>query len=146
MDTTLLVKPSTDPAAVPVDNELVLNDQAEEVLRQKVAVVTSDDGPVEVVVRPGDLDASLPANVAVADTSEVVVAASAARHGLVVVNVGSKRISLGLDGNAAVLDAGITLNPNGGTWVMDDRTFTTGAVAAVADTGGSSLAVQEFTA
>lgn len=86
---------------------------------------------------------SSPANVSVGITSASAVAANASRKGLVLTNVSINRISFGL-GVAAVLNSGITLYP-GGVWVMDEYTYNTGAINAIASLASSGLAVQEFT-
>ena len=75
--------------------------------------------------------------------SAQAVAANSSRKGLVLTNTSSNVISLGLSGNAAVLNSGITLAPYG-TWIMDQYTFTTGAIAAIASAAGSNLAIQEM--
>ncbi len=89
------------------------------------------------------LTPAAPAKVAVGVGDGVAVAANAVRTGLVLVNTSAAHISLGL-GQAAVLDSGITLMPTGGTWTMDEFTFTTAAIHAIASAGPSNLAVQEF--
>ncbi len=92
---------------------------------------------------PTSLVAAAPATVAVT-TDAQILAGAATRAGLVIVNIGSKNVYLGL-GATAVVNSGITLMAGGGTWVMDDRTFYTGAIRAIADTGGSTLSLQQFT-
>ncbi len=76
--------------------------------------------------------------------SGVAVALNANRKGLVLVNTSANRISLGFGANAAVLDSGITLMPNGGTFAMDEYSFSTAAINAIASGAGSNLAIQEF--
>ncbi len=75
--------------------------------------------------------------------SSLAVPINTIRKGLVVTNTSGNLISLGLD-VAAVLGSGITLNANGGVWEMDEFTFTTGFVFAIAAGAGSNLAIQEF--
>jgi hypothetical protein len=43
-----------------------------------------------------------------------------------------------------VLNSGITLSANGGSFVMDEYTFATGAINAIAGGAASNLAIQEF--
>lgn len=88
------------------------------------------------------LTAVAPATFAVTTSSSQAVASNSSRKGLVLTNTGTKRVSFGL-GASAVLDSGITLQP-GDVWVMDEYTFSTSAVNAIAATGGSSLGIQEF--
>lgn len=90
------------------------------------------------------LTASAPAQVSVGVASGVLIAANGSRKGFVVVNNSSARISIGLAGAAAVLDSGITLYP-GGSWVMDEYTFNTGAINAIASAAASLAGIQEFT-
>ena len=90
------------------------------------------------------LTASSPTFDTVGVASAEAVASNGSRTGLVLINTSANTISLGL-GAAAVMNRGITLNASGGTWVMDEYTFTTSAVNAIASAGSSNLAIQEFT-
>ena len=90
--------------------------------------------------------ASAPIAASVGVASAQAVAANPNRTGLILVNTSANAISISFDGNAAVLNSGITLNPNGGTFVMDEFTFTTKAINAIAGGAASNLAVQEFVA
>jgi len=81
------------------------------------------------------------ATVGVASASSL--ATNANRKGLVMTNTSNARISLNIVGGAAVLNSGITLFP-GGVWVMDDFTFTTSAIFAIASAASSNLAIQEL--
>lgn len=92
----------------------------------------------------GQIIASAPATVSVGNISTSLLAANFDRVGLVVVNSSGGTIYLGLDGATALLNAGITLNPNGGTWVMDDYTYTKGAINAIAHSAATQVGVQEF--
>lgn len=83
-----------------------------------------------------------PANASVGVASAQILAANSSRTGLVLVNLSSNIISLGL-GVAAVLNSGITLTPNG-TFVMDAFTFVTTSIFAIASGASSSLAIQEL--
>jgi len=84
-----------------------------------------------------------PTAVSVGVTSATAVASNSSRKGLVLTNTSNRVISLGLNGNAAVLNSGITLQA-GGVWVMDSYTFTTGAITAIASGAASNLAIQEM--
>lgn len=89
------------------------------------------------------LTASAPAAATVGVTSATAVASNSSRKGLVLINTSANTISLGF-GSAAVLASGITLNPNGGTFVMDEFTFSTAAVTAIASGASSNLSVEEY--
>lgn len=112
------------------------------------SVVTSGSGTSEVrreivVERGAGLNPGNPTNASVGISSGSALAANANRTGLVVVNTSSNTVSFGL-GVAAVLNNGITLNPNGGTWVMDAYTFTTAQIFAIASAGSSNISIQEY--
>lgn len=80
----------------------------------------------------------------VIDLSSVQVAsANANRTGFVLINVGSGWVSLGL-GTAAILYAGVTLSPNGGTFEMDEYMFCNSAIYGIASITGTVLTIQEF--
>lgn len=103
-------------------------------------VGVSDTNPLPTKAVP--LTAAAPAAATVGVASAQAVAANASRKGLVLVNTSVNTISVGL-GNAAVLNSGITLAPFG-SWTMDDYTYTTAAINAIAGAASSNLAVQEF--
>ena len=96
----------------------------------------------DVVVNFAGRTPAAPSQVAVGVASAQAVAANPRRKGLVLTNRSANYISFGL-GAAAVLDNGITLAPDG-VWQMDQGTFTTGAINAIAGGAASPLAVQEF--
>lgn len=83
------------------------------------------------------------ANVSCGATTTALVSANEQRKGLVVINTGSNPIYLGL-GENAVLSKGIYLAASGGTWVMDDFSFTKVAVNGITTTGTSNVSIQEF--
>lgn len=88
------------------------------------------------------LTASAPTFATVGTSSASAVAANASRKGLTLVNTSANRISLGF-GATAVLDRGITLYP-GGSFFMDEYSYSTAAINAIASAAASNLAVQEF--
>lgn len=96
-----------------------------------------------VTVSTVALTPASPTAASVGVTSASAVAANASRTGLVLINTSNNTISLGL-GAAAVLSSGITLNPNGGTWEMDNFSFYRGAINAIASGASSNMAIQEF--
>lgn len=106
-------------------------------------------GNVSVATARVNLTAGTPTHASVAATTCLALAANAGRKGLVITNKNLTSIAgipvyLGL-ATVAVLGSGIVLYPNGGTWTMDEYTFTTGSIAAVASAGAvASLAIQEF--
>jgi hypothetical protein len=87
---------------------------------------------------------SAPTQATVGASSALALASNSSRTGLVLVNTSANTISIAFGANAAVLNSGITLNPNGGTFVMDAFTFTTQAVNAIAGAASSNLAIQEL--
>jgi hypothetical protein len=102
--------------------------------------------PSEAYDRPRQpkLMPSAPVAVAVGVASTAVLPDNYERKGLVLINTSANIISLAFV-YPAVLNSGITLNAAGGTYVMDEFTFSTGAVFAIAAAGASNLAVQEYT-
>ena len=93
----------------------------------------------------GQINASAPANTLVLSSTDAVVAANNDRVGLVITNLSSGTVYLGLGGREAVLNKGIALTPNGGTWTMDEYTFNNQKVQGIGNTTNSIVAVQEFT-
>jgi hypothetical protein len=89
-----------------------------------------------------DLTPSAPTSATVGVASAQAVAAAATRKGLVLINTSVNTISLAF-GSAAVLNSGITLYP-GGVYVMDEYTYDTGAVNAIASAASSNLSIQEY--
>ena len=92
----------------------------------------------------GTINASPPTNVLVGATDTVVVAENLNRQGLVLTNVSGSTIYLALMGMRSTLHAGITLNPNGGTWVMDEYNYNNSAINGIAHSAGNIVAIQEF--
>lgn len=86
---------------------------------------------------------SAPTSASVGTSSAQAVASNSNRKGLILTNVSANTISLGI-GQTAVLNDGITLVP-WGVWVMDEYTFTTAAINAIAAAASSDLAIQELT-
>ena len=92
----------------------------------------------------GTVNASAPSNVLIGATSGVAVVANANRQGLIIANISSSTMYLGLAGNDAVLNSGIVLIPNGGVWTMDEYNFNNEAIEAIAHSANNILCVQEF--
>lgn len=96
-------------------------------------------------VLTGKILASAPTQGSAGVASSLLVAFNAQRVGLIVTNISNGTIYLGIGaGNAAVVGSGITLNPNGGTWSMDDYTYTVEQINSIAHQAASSVAIQEF--
>ena len=88
------------------------------------------------------LTSNSPAVATVGLTSAQALASNANRKGLILTNTSSANISLGF-GTSAVLGRGITLY-TGGTFNMDEYSFTTAAINAIASVAGSTLGIQEW--
>ena len=92
----------------------------------------------------GQINASAPANTLVLNSTDTIIAANNDRVGLVITNLSSSTMYLGLGGREAVLNKGIVLTPNGGVWTMDEYTFNNQKIQGIANTTNSVVAVQEF--
>ena len=93
----------------------------------------------------GTISAASPKTVAVGTTSGEAVPANNNRVGLIMSNLSTGTVYLGLSGLAATLNAGIVLLPSGGTtWSMDDYTYNKDQVNAIAHAAGATVAFQEF--
>jgi hypothetical protein len=110
---------------------------------QLVQVIQPTGTNLHAVIDLVPLTGSAPAAVSVGTSSGSVLASNVNRKGAVFTNTSTNTISFGLSGNAAVLNSGITLAPYG-SWIMDDFTFTTGAITAIAGGAASNLSVQEL--
>lgn len=107
----------------------------------KVSVVDTITNPVSSKTA---ITASAPTASSVGVASAQAVASNSNRKGLVLTNTSANYISLAFGANAAVLYSGITLNPGGGVFVMDEYLYTTAAVNAIASGAASNLGIQEF--
>lgn len=105
--------------------------------------IASDNSAIPVSVSKIALTPASPTAATIGTSSGTAVSSNSSRKGLVLTNTSNNIISLGL-GVAAVLNSGIWLVPSGGVWVMDEYTFTTGAINAIASAASSNLAIQEF--
>ena len=100
----------------------------------------------QIYVLPVPLTAGSPTSVTVSDTgSTVLVAANASRRSVTLCNRSSGAVSISFEPSVPQLNKGITIDA-GGSWKMDVDTFTTVQINAIAESAGSSVAVQEFTA
>jgi len=96
------------------------------------------------VASPTVLTPSSAAVASVGVGSAEAVAVNANRKGLVLCNNSDNVISIAF-GVPAVLNSGITLQPQGGSWTMTRDTFTTAQVRAIAGGAASPLGIQEWT-
>lgn len=112
-----------------------------------IAVTSTTDGAKErldvVASSKIDLTPSAPAAVSVGVASGLALAANANRKGCILTNTSNAIISLAFGANPAVLNSGITLLPFG-VFYMDEYSFDTGDVNAIASAAASNLAIQEF--
>jgi hypothetical protein len=122
---------------VPISGTVTASGPLTDTQLRASAVPVSVSSITKVALTPAS-----PTAATVGITSASAVASNASRKGLILTNTSSSVISFGL-GTTAVLNSGITLNP-GGVWVMDEYTFCTSAVNAIASVASSNLAIQEF--
>jgi len=89
---------------------------------------------------------SAPTAASVGVASASAVAANSSRRYLCLVNTSANDISLGFDGNAAVLGSGVTITPNG-SYEMSKAlgNLNLGAITAIAGGAASNLSIQEAT-
>ena len=92
----------------------------------------------------GSITAKTPDSASVGIASGTVLPFRYVRAGCTMINLSANNISLGFEGTAAILNKGITLTPNGGTWFMDDYTYTKGEITAIAAGATSILTIQEY--
>ena len=114
-----------------------------------ITAAQTTGGPVGLLVIKNNQAAAsytypAPTTATVAAVSGEAVPLNTARKGLILCNISANWISLAVNA-AAVLYSGITLPPQGGTWEMDEYTFTTGQIRSISSAAGSVLAIQELT-
>lgn len=112
-------------------------------MQQPVRSTDTLDVIGSVTVTKVPLTPAAPASVSVGLTSTSVLAASAGRKGVYLVNTSTGYISLGF-GAAAVLWKGITLNPGGGVFWIDEYSLVTSAINAISSVAASNLGVQAY--
>lgn len=83
------------------------------------------------------------ATVAIAITSTKVINANKNRKSLILTNIGANPIHIGI-GEAAVANQGIYLVSGGGCWEMNNNTFSTLQIYAIAIGSTSTISIQEF--
>lgn len=129
-------------AAITLGQKVMASSIPVTIASDQSAIPASQSG-TWIISTKTDLSPAAPATDTVGVTSATAVASNASRKGLVIVNVSVNKVSFGMAGNTAVLNSGITLYP-GGTWVMDEYTFDTGAVTAIASAASSVISIQEL--
>ncbi len=140
MATSLPVVIASDQASIPVAATLTAE------TTKVIGTVNQGTSPWVVsgiISTKTALTAAAPTAATVGVATAQAVASNASRKGLILTNTSVNTISFGI-GASAVLNSGITLYP-GGTWQMDEGTFTLGAINAIASAASSNLAVQELT-
>lgn len=75
-------------------------------------------------------------------TSGTAVSANSNRSSLVITNSGANGVFINF-GEAAEVNKGIYLSPNGGTFTMGRNTFSKNLVSAITATGTSNICVYE---
>ena len=93
----------------------------------------------------GSITGSAPVQASVGATSATIVNFNANRTGLVIVNLSTSTMYFAFGANAAVVANGIALVPNGGTWTMDEYTFSKEAIQAIAHSANNIASIQELT-
>lgn len=91
------------------------------------------------------LTASAPSSATVGVTAATAVTLPSNLKGAAFVNTSANAISLALGGGTAVLNSGITLTANGGSFLMTSDLLVTGIVSAIASAASSNLSIQVFT-
>ncbi len=92
----------------------------------------------------GTITGLAPTSIDVDSTSKTVVAQNYSRVGLVLMNLASGTVYIAFGTNSAVVGSGITLLPSGGSWSMDEYSYTKDDINAIAHSDNSQLAIQEF--
>ena len=92
----------------------------------------------------GTINASAPTNALVGTSSGAIIAENLARQGLVLINIASGTIYLAFQGAVAVLNAGVVLTPNGGSFTMDEYNYSNGTINGIANVANSVISIQEF--
>lgn len=137
------VQPSGDVATRKIFMAITDGTNTQAVKAASTAAASTDPGAVVVLSSNFPvLTGTTGTAVSVGNTSTATVASNANRAGLILVNTSIQRESCTV--GTAVLNSGVTLFP-GGTWTMDQYTFTTAAINCIAGAASSNISVQEFT-
>jgi hypothetical protein len=132
----------------PVASDNISNYQYQ-LLKLTLGTIGANDGPVSstnpmpVTSRGTSLTASASSAVTVGVASGLALAANISRKGLYLTNTHTtNRISIAF-GSTAVLDSGITIFSKQTFW-MDEFSFSTALINAIASGASTNLAIQEF--
>jgi hypothetical protein len=116
-----------------------------------VETETQGDGSERQVVKVAEMpdmgivssSANAPLSVSIGAADAVLLASNLNRKGVVIVNDSANIVYLSF-GATALINKGIRLNANGGSFTMQSMTFTTAEIRAIASGAGSNICVQEF--
>ena len=86
--------------------------------------------------------ATTSSNKSVGSSTTAIIAANTARKYLAIVNDSDEAVYLGL-GVSAVMNKGIRLNPNGGTFEINALNLCTGAINGICTSGSKNVTVTE---
>lgn len=92
----------------------------------------------------GTATGSAPTQIDVDSTSKEIVAENYGRVGLVLVNLSDNTAYIAFGTNAAVVGSGIVVLPFGGSFAMNEYTYSKEAVNAISHADNSLLSIQEF--
>lgn len=106
-------------------------------IQQIAPQADSDVGIIAKVITPFP-----PAVATVGTVSILILNSNNNRTGLVFINLSVNNVSFGI-GVSALISCGITLTPNG-VWEMDNFTFCTDEIYAIASGANSLVSIQEF--
>lgn len=98
----------------------------------------------EVVSTKTPLTALAPTSATVTGTSAQIVAADAARTSLIIINLSSDKIYIGIGSNAAVVGSGIALTNIGSVWESDEYSYVVSAINAISSGTSSAVSIQQF--
>lgn len=101
-------------------------------------------GQMQVYVAPAFLTGRAPGSASVSGTSAVVVAANINRRSVILVNLHATQWVYLAFGQAAELNKGVALAPNGGSYSMNALEVSSQTVNAIASGAATPVAIQEF--
>ncbi len=94
--------------------------------------------------RPNFCSANAPANYTATNSSTTMLAVNEKRQGLVITNIGDKKIYLAFGSHAAVKNKGIFLDKKTGVFGIDATMCCKLPVQVITENGTSTVAIQEF--
>ncbi len=94
---------------------------------------------------PYKISRGTPSSYSVTNVSGTALAANQLRRGAIIINDGSTKCYLSINGGAAAVSGqGIVLYPSGGAYVMDLTQVYTGAITAVTASSTTTLSITEY--